>query len=131
MMVRTVTGVSNLECLLVTVHVKARHVTVKGKRGEVKKNFQHLAVELQKIKQNDNKRKGNYIRIRMWFGGYKQACAVNTLKSLIENMITGVTEVSTTSVSPLSFCACVCDYCFSLRFDLINYYTMVRATDTR
>merc|ERR1712110_1272743 len=76
----------------VTVHVKARHVTVKGKRGEVKKNFQHLAVELQKIKQNDNKRKGDFIRIRMWFGGYKQACSVNTLKSLIENMITGVTE---------------------------------------
>merc|ERR1739846_51032 len=76
----------------VTVHVKARHVTVKGKRGEVKKNFQHLAVELQKIKQNDNKRKGDFIRIRMWFGGYKQACAVNTLKSLISNMITGVTE---------------------------------------
>ena len=71
MMVRTVTGASNLECLIVTVSVKARHVTVKGKRGEVKKNFQHLAVELQKIKQNDNKRKGNYIRIRMWFGGYK------------------------------------------------------------
>ena len=57
--------------MLVTVTVNARKVTVKGKRGEVKKNFTHLAVELQKIKQNDNKRKGNYIRIRMWFGGYK------------------------------------------------------------
>ena len=57
--------------MLVTVTVNARKVSVKGKRGEVKKNFTHLAVELQKIKQNDNKRKGNYIRIRMWFGGYK------------------------------------------------------------
>merc|ERR1712045_589163 len=38
------------------------------------------------------KRSGWHIRIRMWFGGYKQACSVNTLKSLIENMITGVTE---------------------------------------
>merc|ERR1712127_956938 len=70
----------------VTVTLKARKVTVKGKRGEVTKNFSHLAVELQKLKQNDNKRKGLYVRIRMWFGGYKQACAVNTLKSLIENM---------------------------------------------
>ena len=99
MTVRTVNGAYNEECLLVTVTLKARKVTVKGKRGEVTKNFSHLAVELQKLKQNDNKRKGLFIRIRMWFGGYKQACAVNTLKSLIENMITGVTEVSTTSVS--------------------------------
>merc|ERR1712051_882243 len=76
----------------VTVTLKARKVTVKGKRGEVTKNFSHLAVELQKLKQNDNKRTGLFIRIRMWFGGYKQACAVNTLKSLISNMITGVTE---------------------------------------
>jgi large subunit ribosomal protein L9e len=28
----------------------------------------------------------------MWNGGYKQACAVTTFKSLISNMITGVTE---------------------------------------
>merc|ERR1712032_946861 len=76
----------------VKVTCKARKVTVKGPRGEVTKNFSHLAVELQKMKQNNKKRKGSYIRIRMWFGGYKQACSVNTLKSLIENMITGVTE---------------------------------------
>merc|ERR1719188_1994601 len=76
----------------VTVNCNARKVTVKGPKGEVKKNFSHLAVELQKMKQNNKKRNGTYIRIRMWFGGYKQACSVNTLKSLIENMITGVTE---------------------------------------
>ena len=28
----------------------------------------------------------------MWNGGYKQACSVTTFKSLISNMITGVTE---------------------------------------
>merc|ERR1711981_167455 len=76
----------------VTVNTKARKVTVKGPRGEVTKNFSHLAVELQKMKLDNKKRKGSFIRIRMWFGGYKQACSVNTLKSLIENMITGVTE---------------------------------------
>ena len=74
--------------------MKARIVTVKGPRGEVKKNFGHLAVELQKMNLKEKKRTGTFIRIRMWFGGYKQACSVNTLKSLIENMITGVTEVS-------------------------------------
>ena len=36
----------------------------------------------------------------MWNGGYKQACSVTTFKSLIANMITGVTEVS---LHPISF----------------------------
>ena len=77
----------------VTVEIKARKVTVKGDKGTITRDFSHLAVELQKMKQNNKKRDGLYIRIRMWFGGYKQACSVNTLKSLMENMITGVTEV--------------------------------------
>ena len=89
-MTQSVMNVSSL----VTVDVKARIVTVKGPRGEVKKNFSHLAVELQKMNLKEKKRSGIHIRIRMWFGGYKQACSVNTLKSLIENMIVGVTEVS-------------------------------------
>merc|ERR1712083_909633 len=76
----------------VTITYKARQVSVKGPRGEVTKDFSHLAVELQRMNQNNKKKKGKFIRIRMWFGGYKQACSVNTLKSLIENMITGVTE---------------------------------------
>ena len=79
---------------LVTCEVKARYVTIKGPRGEIKKNFGHLAVELQKMNLKEKKRSGVHIRIRMWFGGYKQACSVNTLKTLIENMIIGVTEVS-------------------------------------
>jgi len=38
----------------VEVTVKARKVPVKGERGTVTKDFSHLAVELQKMKQ-DNK----------------------------------------------------------------------------
>merc|ERR1712086_767571 len=41
------------------------------------------------------KMKGLYVRLQMWNGGYKQACAVTTFKSLIGNCIIGVTEVST------------------------------------
>lgn len=44
------------------------------------------------MKQDNKQRSGLYIRIRIWFGGSKQACAVNTLKALIGNMIIGVTE---------------------------------------
>merc|ERR1711862_794247 len=76
----------------VTATVNARKVTIKSKRGEVTKNFSHVACELKKMKQESKKRTGTFIRIRIWFGGYKQACAVNTLKSHIGNMIIGVTE---------------------------------------
>merc|ERR1740123_1302809 len=65
---------------------------IKGSRGSVSKDFSHIACELKKMKQETAKRKGLFIRIRIWFGGYKQACAVNTLKSLIGNMIIGTTE---------------------------------------
>lgn len=41
---------------------------------------------------------GNWIRIRMWFGGYKQAALVGTILSLIRNMIKGVRAVSTSSL---------------------------------
>ena len=79
--------------------MNARKVTIKGKRGEISKDFSHVACELKKLKQTTKKRTGNFIRIRIWFGGYKQACAVNTLKSHINNMIIGVTEVRVVSPS--------------------------------
>ena len=78
----------------VTCTVNARKVTIKGKRGEVTKDFSHVSCELKKMAQASKKRTGTFIRIRIWFGGYKQSCAVNTLKSHISNMIVGVTEVS-------------------------------------
>ena len=74
--------------------VNARKVTIKGERGEVSKDFSHVACELKKMKQTTKKRNGTFVRIRIWFGGQKQSCAVNTLKSAIGNMIIGVTEVS-------------------------------------
>ena len=82
--------------ILVTVECKARKVTVRGERGKVVKDYSHLPCEIQAVSSAGKKRPGPHLRIRMWFGGYKQACSVNTLKSHILNMITGVTEVSTT-----------------------------------
>ena len=65
--------------------VNARKVVISGKRGEVSKDYSHVACELKKMKQSTKKRNGTFIRIRIWFGGAKQACAVNTLKSSISN----------------------------------------------
>merc|ERR1712039_377176 len=86
----------------VTCTVNARKITIKGKRGSVTKDFSHVACELKKMKQDNKKRKGDFVRIRIWFGGYKQACAVNTLKSHISDKIIhmrgGTTVKSSTEV---------------------------------
>merc|ERR1719453_983997 len=76
----------------VTVKVKSRKVTVKGPKGEITKDLSHVGIEIKIMKTSVKKKAGLYARIRMWNGAYKQACAVTTVKSLISNMIIGVTE---------------------------------------
>ena len=79
---------------LVDVSVKARRVTVKGPKGNLVKNLSHLAIDIKVLKMATKKMTGTYVRVQMWNAGYKQACAVTTFRSLINNMIIGVTEVS-------------------------------------
>ena len=74
--------------------IKARVLTVKGARGTIVKDLSHMSVEMQIMKQKTEKRKGNFIRLRMWFGQYKQKCQIGTCKTIINNMINGVVEVS-------------------------------------
>lgn len=78
----------------VDVTCKSRILTVKGKRGSVTKNFRHLTCELKKMKQDTPKRKGTFIRIRVWFGSKGDISSTGTVKGLIKNMFVGVTEVS-------------------------------------
>lgn len=100
----------------VKAKVDARKVTITGPRGSVSKDFSHVACEIKLMKQAEKKRTGNFIRIRIWFGGYKQSCAVNTLKSHISNMITGVTEVSGQYRSSQPFGRSFCGWLSSFLF---------------
>lgn len=79
---------------LVTVKIAARKITVTGPKGTITKDLSHMPVDICVMKLATASKKGLYIRVRMWNAGKKQACAVTTFKSLISNMITGVTEVS-------------------------------------
>merc|ERR1719440_980316 len=76
----------------VEITCKARKVTVKGARGTIKKDFTHVALDIQIMDMQTAKMQGKHARIQMWNAGYKQACSVTTIKSLISNMIIGVTE---------------------------------------
>ena len=65
--------------------VKNRLVTVKGPRGELKRSFRHLSVEMDRVGKNK-------LRVRKWFGIRKELAAIRTVCSHIENMIKGVTK---------------------------------------
>lgn len=69
----------------VTVQIKARQVTVTGPRGTLKNDLSHVDITFQKI--NDRT-----IKIFIVNGKRKQVAAIRTIKSIIHNMIVGVTK---------------------------------------
>jgi len=62
-------------------------VTVKGPRGELKKDLKHLAVSFEKPSKSNNT-----ILISLHHGNRKNVAALRTVKSLISNLIVGVTK---------------------------------------
>ncbi|CDO94600.1 unnamed protein product [Kluyveromyces dobzhanskii CBS 2104] len=69
----------------VTVQIKSRIVKVTGPRGTLTKNLKHIDVTFTKI---SNKQ----IKITVHNGDRKHVAALRTVKSLIANLITGVTK---------------------------------------
>ncbi|KAL7914682.1 60S ribosomal protein L9-A [Trichoderma velutinum] len=69
----------------VKVNIKTRIVTVEGPRGKLTKNLGHLAVNFGHPKKNT-------ISIEIHHGNRKNVATLRTVRSLIENLITGVTK---------------------------------------
>ncbi|KAF9906786.1 hypothetical protein EC991_000299 [Linnemannia zychae] len=69
----------------VKVEVKARQVTVTGPRGTLSKNFRHTEMDIVKL---DTAR----LRLVVWHGKRKHVACLRTIRSLINNMIIGVTK---------------------------------------
>jgi large subunit ribosomal protein L9e len=77
----------------VTVNVKSRTVTVKGKRGTIVKAFKHLKVEITaKTEQDANKKTVKFLELNTYLTTYKQSAILYTVSSHIKNMIKGVTK---------------------------------------
>jgi len=72
----------------VTVAIKSRLITVEGPRGTLKKNVRHINMDILLTKSaSDNK-----VLLQVWQGARKHVACLRTVRSLIENMITGVTK---------------------------------------
>jgi len=72
----------------VTVSIKSRLIEVSGPRGKLAKNVRHTNMDIQLIK-GKNKSK---VLLAVWQGGRKHVACLRTIKSLINNMIIGVTK---------------------------------------
>ncbi|THH32890.1 hypothetical protein EUX98_g1261 [Antrodiella citrinella] len=70
----------------VTVTIKSRLITVKGPRGTLNKNVRHIDMDIRLLQ------KQNKVTLAVWQGGRKHVACLRTIKSLIVNMITGVTK---------------------------------------
>ena len=70
----------------VTVTIKARKVTVTGKRGMLQRSFMHDKLDMQLVDG------GKKIHVELWFGKRKAIAGIRTITSHITNMITGVTK---------------------------------------
>ncbi|VVT44449.1 60S ribosomal protein uL6 [Magnusiomyces paraingens] len=69
----------------VTVDIKARQITVTGPRGTLTKSLRHIDVAFSKVSDSE-------IKITVHHGDRKHVAALRTVKSLISNLITGVTK---------------------------------------
>lgn len=69
----------------VSVQIKSRIITVTGPRGTLTKNLKHIDVSFTKISNRA-------IKITVHNGDRKHVAALRTVKSLIANLVTGVTK---------------------------------------
>ncbi|ORY32629.1 60s ribosomal protein l9 [Naematelia encephala] len=72
----------------VKVTVKSRKVTVEGPRGSLTKSVGHIQMDIQVVKTP----KANKVVFTIWHGARKHVACLRTVKSLVENMIIGVTK---------------------------------------
>merc|ERR1711879_176639 len=75
----------------VTVAVKARVITVTGPRGTLQKNLQHLNMSIRVLAPSDKALKPVHkVKLVVWHGARKHVACLRTVRSIIENMVTGV-----------------------------------------
>ncbi|PFH52819.1 hypothetical protein AMATHDRAFT_172854 [Amanita thiersii Skay4041] len=71
----------------VQVTIKSRVITVTGPRGTLTKNVRHVDMDIRLIKGKTSK-----VSLAVWQGGRKHVACLRTIRSLINNMIIGVTK---------------------------------------
>lgn len=69
----------------VKINIKSRIITVEGPRGKLEKNLRHLNIEVKFADKNK-------LKFVVYHGARKHVAAIRTVRSIVNNMITGVTK---------------------------------------
>jgi large subunit ribosomal protein L9e len=70
----------------VDITLKGHTVIVKGPRGTLRRDFNHINVELSLFGKTKKR-----LRVDKWWGNRKDLATVGTIVSYVQNMIKGVT----------------------------------------
>ncbi|CAL8239540.1 unnamed protein product [Gadus morhua 'NCC'] len=70
----------------VEIKLKGRTVIVKGPRGTLRRDFNHINLELSLLGKKNKK-----LRVDKWWGNRKELATVRTSCSHVQNMVKGVT----------------------------------------
>ncbi|KEF52867.1 60S ribosomal protein L9-B [Exophiala aquamarina CBS 119918] len=73
----------------VKIHIRSRIVTVEGPRGKLTKDLSHIAVTFSLPKSSKGQQ---LVRIEIHHGSRKNVATLRTVKSIIQNLVTGVTK---------------------------------------
>ncbi|KAK4949781.1 60S ribosomal protein L9B [Elasticomyces elasticus] len=73
----------------VKIHIRSRIVTVEGPRGKLTKDLSHIAVTFSLPK---NTKDQQLVHIEIHHGSRKNVATLRTVKSIIQNLIIGVTK---------------------------------------
>ncbi|KAJ4952866.1 hypothetical protein NE237_029698 [Protea cynaroides] len=79
----------------VKIKVKAKMIEVEGPRGKLTRNFKHLNLDFQLIKDESGKKK---LKIDAWFGSRKTTAAIRTAISHVEKLIKGLYMLTSLSM---------------------------------
>uniref|UniRef100_A0ABZ3NPX7 Large ribosomal subunit protein uL6 n=1 Tax=Gadus morhua TaxID=8049 RepID=A0ABZ3NPX7_GADMO len=71
---------------IVEIKLKGRTVIVKGPRGTLRREFNHINLELSLLGKKNKK-----LRVDKWWGNRKELATVRTICSHVQNMVKGVT----------------------------------------
>ncbi|KJA30173.1 hypothetical protein HYPSUDRAFT_175440 [Hypholoma sublateritium FD-334 SS-4] len=71
----------------VEISIKSRLISVTGPRGTLSKNVRHVDMDIRVVKG-----KTTVVTLAVWQGGRKHVACLRTIRSLINNMVTGVTK---------------------------------------
>ncbi|KAF9600882.1 hypothetical protein IFM89_013789 [Coptis chinensis] len=74
----------------VKIKVNAKMITVEGPKGKLVRNFKHLNLDFQLIKNRENGKR--QLKVDSWFGSRKTSASIRTALSHVGNLINGVTK---------------------------------------